>query len=858
MTNHPEANWDRIETLFHELADQSEEERRPVLEKIRSSDPDTYDILKTLLAADEKPNRIFVDDPQQLLSKWDDENDLIGTRIGAFRLDSIVGVGAMGTVFRASRADGQFDQTVAIKLLKSHMSVAAHRELFDRERQILAKLNHPGIARLYDGGFTDDGRPYFTMEWISGKSLTTYVRENGCSTARRLKLFREICEAVRYAHQSLIAHLDLKPANIIVNEDGRVKLLDFGVSRLMEENMEAAGSFTLAYAAPEQIRRESANAVSDIYSLGVILYEILGLKHPYESSFSDAAELKERILRGDYSKQNSIPKDLLMISQKAMVSDPDGRYGSVDEMISDIEAFSSHHPISIRRNDWQYKSAKYFRRHRAILSAVIIALAVLIGVGTYYTLQLREQRNIARSQAKKANEITDLLTDVFMAADPNVGGADTITAVNLLDQGARNLEQNLKDDPQLLADMQLRLTEVYYNLGQYEKGRKLAEDAYALLLAAPGSDEELIAISENQVGTAYYYYGDLDSAEIYILAALDRLKDYPEKAESEVDIQMQLGNVYYDQGRAAEADSLYRLCYATYLQEREAPHIDLAISLHMIGATSRDLLAYDSAEIYFKRSLAMKKELFEEPHLEIAYTYNYLGSLYQNTGDLELALDYINQSLQQRKAILGEYHVETMASMANTGRVYNRLGRYEEAAKIYDRTLVVIDSLFGKTHYYYAGLIGSQAISYMEMGEYDKARANLLESLRLYKELNPTNVLRQVSPLMRLGELAEKENNLEQARSYYEEVLSMTEESLPAGHPQIAQSQQTLGECLLDLGDYSTAIKHLEAALKTFESDEDPDPENLSALNTALAKAYTGINDLEKAGYYQNRLTSAE
>ena len=859
-------DWQKIEDLFHSLADKDQDARLSLLDEIRTKEPDTYNVLQSLLDADEHPNRIFGNDPQEVMKNWQNDQELIGKQIGSFRLEKAVGQGAMGTVFMASRADGQFEQTVAIKLLRSQMLISTHRELFDRERQILAKLNHPGIARLYDGGFTGDGRPYFTMEWISGQTLTEYIRQNCLSLKSRLKLFKDVCEAVRYAHQMLIAHLDLKPGNILVNENGNVKLLDFGVSRLIDENSETPGSFTLAYAAPEQIKREGANTGSDIYALGVILYEILADAHPYQASFSDRQQLKKRILNGDYqplkpdknSGNKDFDDDLRLICEKAMATEPDQRYTSVDELAGDIDAWGDHYPISIRRRDLQYVGGKYFRRHRTLITAITIALIALIGSAVYYTVQLREQRNIAEEQAKKASQITDLLTDVFMAADPNVGGADTITAVNLLDQGAANLKKNLADDPVMQADMQTRLADIYFNLGQYEKGTALARDAVILLNDVTENTSELKAIAGTMLIKAYYYYGNLDSAEIVALDVIAG-SDNPEVSEeTRLGILFELANVYNDQGRITEADSLYRLCYEGYLNIYEPPNSDIAFALHMLGSTSRDLGNLETAEDYFMKSLAMKRELFDEPHLEIAYTYNYLGSLNQSKGDLEAALKYITMSYEQRKAILGEFHVETMASMANMARTYNRMGRYEEAIDVYDRTLVIIDSLFGKDHYYYAGLIGSQGTSYYELGKYPEARERLAESHRLHKLLNPTNVLRQVPPLIKLGDISMKENKLQEAKEFYQEVLSIREQALPAGDKQIAQSQQTLGECLLDLGDYATAIEYLESALETFENSEEKDDDAIMSLNSLLASAYGGLDDPQKAGYYESRLTASE
>ena len=856
----------QIELLFHEVVDKYLEEQQVFLEHLKLEDFDTYQLLKTLLEADDSPNPIFGNSPLNLIDDWSHDPDLVGERIGSFRLVEIVGQGAMGSVFRAERADGQFEQTVAIKLLKSQMLNSRHREFFDRERQILAKLNHPGIARLYDGGFTESGRPFFTMEWISGQSLTAFARASSKNLQQRIDLFLQICDAVKYAHQSLIAHLDLKPANIIVDENERVKLLDFGVSKLLKDNLDEAGSFTLPYASPEQVKRESTNSVSDIYSLGVILFELLVDHHPFQAYFQDLAKLKEKILSNEYAQfvladlegKPAFSDDLRWICQKAMAQEISDRYGSVDELIGDLKAFRSSYPISLRRNDWKYVGRKYFQRNRKILAVIGIGIIALIGTGTFYTVQVQEQRDIAEAEAKKANQITELLTDVFMAADPNVGGADTITAVNLLDQGMLKLEKNLADDPEMYAGMLVRFSSIYFNLGQYEKGKALAEEAYLLGAEARKISDGMFAYTEHQLGSTMYYYGELDSAEVLLLRAINRHLEAGSDIEKLTLSLVELGTVYHDLGQMVKADSLYRMCYENYLTIREAPDTDLAFTLHMLGSTSRDLGDFEKAEDYFMRALAMKKELFEEPHLEIAYTYNFLGSLYQSTREYEKSLDYINSSYEQRLAILGKYHPETMASLSNTGRVYNRMERFEEAKEVYTETLEIVDSLFGKTHHYYAGVLGNLSAAVAGLGEYEEAKEMLFEVQKLMQELNPSNQLTQVPPLLKLGEIAEKQNDLPLAKKYFEDALAIRVEALPEGHFQIAQSQQALGECLISLGDYSTAIEYLELAYEIFQSQPEVDEVAMASVGNSLITAFEGINDKEKANYYQELLAARE
>ncbi|MHA7128975.1 protein kinase domain-containing protein [Algoriphagus namhaensis] len=858
------AGFDKIERLFHELVDKDFAEQKLFLEDLRKTDLKSFDILLTLLAADAEPNPIFGENPSDFLEGWGNDPDLIGEKIGAFQLVEIIGQGAMGSVFRAERVDGQFEQTVAIKMLKSQMLKSRHREFFERERQILARLNHPGIARLYDGGFTDEGRPFFTMEWISGQNLLEYCRNTRCRLQERLQLFEEVCRAVHYAHQNLIAHLDLKPQNIIINQNGQVKLLDFGVSKLLEENPIGEGSFTLPYASPEQIRHEDATTASDIYALGVILFELLADRHPFQSLFSDRPKLKETILDGkvpglilkDGFGRVPFEEDLQAICKTAMQMDPADRYVSVDELLRDVANFRQDYPVEVRARTWSYAGAKYFRRNKKVLSSIAVAAVLLISSGIYYTLEIRTQRNIAQDEAKRANQITELMTDVFMAADPNIGGADTITAVNLLNKGVEDIRNNLKDDPQLYADMLLRLVPIFHNLGDYEMGQTLAEESYEILHA--GGDPVLAQLAKQNISTGYYFMGQLDTAALLIrevLAELLLLED--PKSMNVAAALVQFANSEYDMGNWAKADSVYLEAYEIYLQSEETEKADLAFIQHMRGAAARELGEYENAEKLLLSSLEIKKEVYEEPHLEIAYTYNHLGSLYQSMKEYDKAEVFIQSSLDQRKAVLGSYHVETVASLSNLGRNFNAKGEPEKAIPIFEEALVIVDSIFGFVHPYYAGISSNLNNSKFQLGDLAGAKAGYLEVQNLYEELLPPGHRLHSTPILMLAKIAMKENKPQEARGLFESGLAIREAALPPGHFLLAQSQQALGECLMVLGDHSTAIEYLELARQSFEQNEDSE-ESLLAVQKSLLSAYQTIDDQEKAEEYRLAVAAKE
>ncbi|WP_373521681.1 tetratricopeptide repeat protein [Aquiflexum sp.] len=845
------SSWALVETYFHQLVEMEGESKNKTLEKIKSENPDIYPLLIQLLSADQNTHPIFTNSAGILFDQFSSDEDLIGEKVGPFELSSLIGQGAMGSVFLGNRADGQFDQKVAIKIMRAFVLDNTNQALFQKERQILANLSHPNIAKLYDGGFTGDGRPFFTMEYISGEDIITYSKSKALNPNEKLELFLQVAEAIRYAHRSFVAHLDLKPKNIIIDQENRVKLLDFGVSKILQETEfpEESNRFTLAYAAPEQIDKGVPNSSADIYSLGIILYELLGEKHPFEVYFDSPGNLKKAVLEADFKKLDLkktqlFQEDLSQICSKAMQLDPGDRYSSVDSMINDIRAFLNCYPISLKERDFTYVGKKYFRRQQKILTAIGISLVILVGMGIFYTLQLKEQRNIAIKEAKKAEEITDLLTDVFMAADPSISSGDTITALELLNKGVESLEKNLGNDPELLASMLIKISPIYLSLGQYEKGKILAEQAYQINSELFTYPDPALAESEMLKGDVYFFYGKLDSAEYYSKKGLNQLLDTKTKDEMKLANAMDgLANIIYDLGRYKESDSINRIIYAIHQKHLTPPHLSLANDLHMLGSNRRKMEDYDEAEKYLLASLEMKKELFDEPHLELALSYNHIGSLYQNKGDDEASIPYIKKSLEQREAILGMNHVETMASVSNLARAYSNLGKFEEALPLYKASFSTISALFGDDHYYYGFVANSLGMTYFNLGDLQEAKFYLSKSAEVNKKLFPENDKRNAVIMMNLAKVFVSEENHLEAIDTFEEAYKILNSADKKDDRLISQCQQALGECSLALGNYSTAIEYLEMALLNNQSTDGVSQETISKINSSLEKAYLAINN---------------
>lgn len=865
--SHPDPDlWPIIEQLFHQIADLPSDQQQYKLNQIRESGPETYWWLKTLLEQDAKVHPLFSRSAQEILGRWQQDAAMTGTNIGAFHLREHIGQGAMGSVFLAERNDGQFDQTVALKLMNPVIQDAALQLAFKEERQILAGLNHPHIARLYDGGFTEAGRPYFTMEHISGEPITTYCSHHKLNLKQRLAIFLQVCDAVSFAHRSLIIHLDLKPGNIFVNADGNAKLLDFGVARLLTEQRSAdavpsLNRFTPAYAAPEQLTGDRISTSSDVYALGTILYELLSDVHPFHHHLGDIASLREAVLSETPSALKVFPSvrfaaDLDAICQKAMSKKAEARYETVHALAHDIGAWLSGHPVKVRRKKPGYVATKFISRNQKTVLVAMLAIVALTGTVVFYTGKLAHERDVAVQEATRSSEIVNLLTDVFTAADPNSGSGDTLTAVQLLDQGLIKLESNLTNQPALLASMLTQIAPIYVNLGRYEKGDSLARAALKLNEILFISPHKNLAANLVLLGLVMNTAGHLDSAEKSIAHGVAQYKQLRMTDGFEMaDALIELSTVYYLKGHYVESDSVYQIAYAIHKKKLTPPHADLAYDLHMMGTTMRKLGKYEKAEEYLLASLKMKQELFKAPHLEIALTLNHLGSLKQNTGNWRGSIPYIRESFRQCTAILGRNHIETISSQCNLARAYSNLEVLDSAIALYDDALSRMRHIFPNGHYYISAALQSMGMALLRTNNWLKAEGLFREAIAMQEVLTPDDDVNRAFALMGLGKTLMRKEDHSSALKTFEAALDLRSKYLPAGHELIGVSQQAMGECLLAMKNYPTTIVLLEGAYASLQKYPGKYQQELNSILQNLADACARDTLPNKAMHYQSLLS---
>ena len=778
--------WQQAQDLFHQALDLDPEERAAFLQKV-CPDASLRAEVQALLDADAAPPSIF-DTAQertqtlptdvQALSAGSDRAagvSPIGRHIGPYRLVREIGRGGMGTVYLARRTD--IDNDVALKLVRGSLAAPETVERFLRERRVLARLKHPNIGRLLDAGMTEEQTPYFVMEYIEGVPLTKYCDQRRLTISKRLALFQRVCQAVHYAHQNLIIHRDLKPANILVTSDGQVKLLDFGIAKLIEEDDDEAGLtrtgmrlMTPEYAAPEQVRGEAATTATDLYALGVLLYELMTGHRPYELRGRSLGEIERIICEeeparpsaaarryADYMAAGSsgeapsseairavrtrnsdrlrrrLEGDLDVICLKALSKEPSRRYASAEALWEDISRHLTGLPVGARASTVRYRVRKFVQRHRmgVLVTAVfVVAAAVLVGG---FTLRLAEERDVARTEAEKAEQVSSFLMGLFEASDPSEALGDTLTAYELLERGVARAEA-LAEEPVVQAQMLSVMGQVYQSLGDYEKAGPLLERALALRRDVVGDEHVDVATSLKNLAYLLRQKGDYTAAEPLSREALAIYRkllgdEHPDLAAS----LNNLAALLRRKGDYAAAEPLFReaLSMRRKLLGNEHPHV--ATSLNNLAFLLRQKGDYAAAEPLFREALAMYRKLLGDEHPDVAASLNNLAALLRRKGDYAAAEPLFREALSMRRTLLGDEHPHVATSLNNLAVLLREKGNYAAAEPLFREALAMYRKLLGDEHPDVATSLNNLAVLLRQKGDYAAAEPLHLEALTIFQ-----------------------------------------------------------------------------------------------------------------------------
>ncbi len=836
-----ERRWLELGPLFDAAWDLDAEARARFIEDV--GDVELRTGLARLLAEAADASPLDAGSGRFAAALVDAEPGIEGSRLGSWRVGALIGSGGMASVFSAERDDGAFAQKVAIKILRYGVHDRSERERFVRERRILARLDHPHIARLLDGGFTEAGVPWFALEYVDGDPVTVWCDRQKLGLDARLRLFIGVCGAVAYAHRNLIVHRDLKPGNILIREDGTLKLLDFGIAKLLDD--ESAGHtvvrmLTPAYAAPEQYGDALVTTAADVYALGVLLHELLvGVRPRWRddatlipaSSFvtGPTAEAAAGARNSDpRSLRRRVGGELQLILAKALQPDPALRYAGADELARDLEHHLAGLPISARADSRRYRFSRFVRRHRlGIALAAGFLVVILVGIGA--TLW---QARTAQQEAVRANATRDFVLALFEGVTPDESKGRDVSARELLDRGAARLGQTLAERPALEAQLAGSLAAAYRQLGAFEQADVLVERA----LQRAGKDASRApALAER--GRLRAAQGRLEEAEADVRAAI--AAGPPQRAERE----LLLARILSERGQLVEARELVERVLDE-ARERQ-PEIEMQ-ALTELGGIRFHAGELGEAAAALTEAVALRGERNGEEHTATATAVHDLGVVVLQQGDAAAATELFGRALATRRKLLGAEHPDVADSEFNLGTALRQRGDLAGAAAHIEHATAMQERLLGEAHPAIAN--GYNSLALVAYAEGDFARAiegfrKAIDSARLsYGDRHPT----LTTMFNNLAGLERSVGRLDAAERDARSALASASLLGPA-HYLVGVARLGLGTTLIERDSLDEGLAELRQAHAELSAALGPDHSSTLLTQAVLAIAHLRQNDLAHA-----------
>jgi len=788
-----------------------------------------------------------------------------GDRIGPYRVLRTLGVGGMGEVYLAERADAEFEQQVAIKVV--HGSLRGVQSRLKIERQILAQLDHPNIAHLLDGGSLPDGTAYIVMEYVDGIPIDAYCDSNRLDILARLRLFQTVCAAVHYAHQNLIVHRDLKPSNILVTAAGIPKLLDFGIAKLLDEHQ--ARQHTLAvtladirlmtpdHASPEQVRGQAITTASDIYVLGVLLYKLLTGTSPFFIASMRLTDIERAICEKDplppshaiamndsaeprgvtdarstsaNRLRRTLRGDLDNIVVMAMRKEPERRYGSSQQMAADIQRYLDGKPVIACRDTMSYRSAKFVRRHwLAVTAGAGVILLILAFATATYVQSLRvaaerdraaAERAAADRERVRAEEVSSFLVNLFKLSDPQENRGNQVTARELLDSGAKRLQAELQDQPATKAALLSTVGAVYDSLGQYTEAQRILTES---LTMQPLSQDKSRIETLLELGRSRTLARDLSGAEEPLQKALHISQvNFGAASEESGRTFWALGQLRYQQNRLTDAKQLYQRGL-NILETTGAPPTDVSALLDDLAQVYAGELQWALAKQTYERALQIDRRILGDDHPRIAMRLNNLADIAQSTGDLKLAETLFRDAIRRDEKAYGDLHPETGAARGNLGLLLQREGRLTEARPLLQSALDIELKLYGPDNYNVGYARVSLAMLLHDQGDLAAAESEFRQALAVYDKSWPGEHPYRAALLMQFARLLVDRGKPDEALALSDQSVKIWTTTSPPSSPTPAQAHTIHAYALLHLGRPREAAAELEAALPVLIKARGPD-----------------------------------
>lgn len=763
-----------------------------------------------------------------------------GTRLGPWAVVEPIGSGGMGMVFRVERADGAFQMTAAAKLIRMRRDSRLEVRLAI-ERQLLARLDHPNIARILDGGTTDDGQPYLVMEWVPGEDLTE--RAEHLTLAQRLDLFCDIVAAVAHAHQRSVVHGDIKPANVRIGADGRVRLVDFGVARLVlderDEDHEPVTALTPAFAAPEQLLGEPASTQSDVWALGALLGWLL-LDGHYSRALLDSPPALAAAMAGRVQRR----RDLAAIIARACAWSPEQRYIGVSDLLADLRRYRQLLPLMARAPTRRYLMDRFIRRNPLAVSlsglSVLLLIAGLAGVSWQARVaglerdRAESQRDLAELESAKTRRVSEFVIGLFEQADPYQSPDRELTARDLLDQGRERIE-SLDEIPGVQAEMFQVLAQVNRSLARHDIAHELSTRALELLRRQPLANPSGLAEAWSLQGATLASLGRYEEAELAHRRSLALTPDDDRLAVAGRLNSLGLAN--YSLGRLREAETLMETALA--IREAEIPEsAETAASLNNLALVLAAQDRRHEAEPLYRAALEIRRRVLGDRHPITSYSLTNLATLLVRLDRPEEGEATYREALKLRREIFGDDHPAVASVLYQIGWLQSRLGQLEAAREHLEQALAIRRRVLGQQHPSTAVVLNAAAVVARDLGELEQAEQWLVEALNIYQSAYGDAHHDIALVLANLGRTLRLAGRLDEAERLLLQALEMNRRELGSDHRHVADNLRGLAEVALALGQIERAAAFVRSAVEVLDRtglpEDHPDRRVLAEISSRI------------------------
>ncbi len=874
--------WERVQALFHAAADLPRAERRAFLEREAGEDADLAREAHELLAADAAASPLDA-------GLGGIAGELLGARpegvpadaFGPYRLDSLLGEGGMGVVYLATRAD--LGGRAAIKILRDAWLSPERRERFAGEQRTLAQLTHPGIARLYDAGTLPDGTPWFAMEHVEGEPITAWCRRRQATVVERLRLFRSVCEAVQDAHRHAIIHRDLKPSNVLVTADGGVKLLDFGIAKHLEESGTPADRtrtglrlMTPAYAAPEQILGDPVGLHTDVYSLGVMLYELLTDRLPFDLDQRTPVDAVRVALEHDPVRPSAVARavasragarpaggaarlawaDLDVLCLTAMHRDADRRYPSVEALTRDVDHCLAGQPLEARPDSLGYRTGKFIGRHRGVVLAAAAALAAVVALTAVYTVRLARARDLALAQAARTERIQQFTLSLFRGGDDAAAPAESLRVVTLVDRGVEEARR-LDGEPAVQAELYHTLGGLYQQLGNLPMADSMLGLALARRRALAGGDDLEVARSLVALGLLRADQARLPEAESLVRAGQAITERWsPPGSPLRARAAAALGRVLQDQGNYDAAISVLEA--AARLDSTGSEPAEYAATLSALASAHFYAGHHATADSLNLQVLGMSRRLHGDRHPSVAEDLVNLGATQFERGNYAEAERYYREALAITEGWSGPDHPRTAAQLTMLARSLNYQDRSAEAVPLLERALAIRERVYGASHPQVASTLNDLGTVALQQGRPAEAAVHYRRMIGIYRATHGGRHWLIGTAQSNLASALAAQSDLRGAEALYREALAEFEGSQGPTHINTGIAHIKLGRALLRQGRFAEAAEESRRGYDILLPQTNPSISFLRAARTDLATAYDSLGRADEATKFREEQARVE